>query len=68
MELIDFLNDYFRQNNIRQKDIIKATGISQDKISLILSKKRKLSADELILIANKFDINLEHLKKNQEKL
>ena len=50
MDVIDFLNNYFKENKITQKEIERLTGISQDKISLTLNKKRKLTADELIKI------------------
>lgn len=59
----NYLNEYFRNNNISQQEIEKKTGISQCKISLILNNKRKLSAEELLKIAIEFDINLEKLKK-----
>lgn len=63
MDVIDFLNNYFKDNKITQKEIEKLTRISQDKISLTLNKKRKLTADELIKIIVVFDINLEEIKK-----
>ena len=63
MDVIDFLNNYFKENKITQKEIERLTGISQDKISLTLNKKRKLTADELIKIIVVFNINLEETKK-----
>lgn len=63
MDVIDFLNNYFKDNKITQKEIERLTGISQDKISLILNKKRKLTADELIKIIVVFNIDLEEIKK-----
>lgn len=57
-EIVDFLNNYFEINNIRQKDIVKKTGISQSKISLIFNKKRKLTAAELLKIIKVFDIDI----------
>ena len=59
----NYLNKYFKRNNISQQEIEKKTGISQCKISLILNSKRKLSTDELLKIAIEFDINLEHIKR-----
>lgn len=58
-----YLSEYFKTNNITQLEIQKRTGIEQCKLSLILSNKRKLSAEELLKIAIEFDINLEELKK-----
>lgn len=63
MNVIDFLNNYFKENKITQKEIEKLTGISQDKISLTLNKKRKLTADELIKIIVVFNIDLEEIKR-----
>jgi len=58
MDVIDFLNNYFKENKITQKEIERLTGISQDKISLTLNKKRKLTADELIKIIIVFDLDI----------
>lgn len=59
----NYLKEYFKQNKISQYEIERKTGIKQSKISLILNSKRKLTADELINIAIKFDINLEDIKE-----
>lgn len=61
MTIIDFLNEYFHNNNIKQKEIEEKTGISQSKISLILKGKRKLTADELIMLIKVFDIDIKKL-------
>ena len=58
-----YLKKYFTEKNISQIEIEKKTGISQSKISLILNGKRKLSAEELIVIAVQFDIDLNKIKK-----
>lgn len=59
----NYLKKYFTEKNISQIEIEKKTGISQSKISLILNDKRKLSAEELIVIAVQFDIDLNKIKK-----
>lgn len=59
----NYLKKYFTEKNISQIEIEKKTGISQSKISLILNGKRKLSAEELIVIAVQFDIDLNKIKK-----
>lgn len=59
----NYLKKYFTEKNISQIEIEKKTGISQSKISLMLNDKRKLSAEELILIAVQFDIDLNKIKK-----
>lgn len=59
----NYLKKYFTEKNISQIEIEKKTGISQSKVSLILNDKRKLSAEELIVIAVEFDIDLNKIKK-----
>lgn len=59
----NYLKEYFKKENITQQEIEEKTGITQDKISLTLNKKRKLSANELMSIAIVFNINLEDIKK-----
>ena len=66
MDVIVFLNNYFKENKITQKEIERLTGISQDKISLTLNKKRKLTADELIKIIVVFDIDIKKELSNIE--
>ena len=61
MIINDFLKKYLKDT--RQKDIERATGISQDKISLIFNGRRKLTADELIKIAIVYNIDLNEIKK-----
>ena len=63
MKINDFLNNYFKSNNITQKGIERTIGISQYKIRLILNGKRKLSAEELIKIAIAYNIDLNKLKE-----
>ena len=60
----NYLKEYFKQNKISQYEIEKKTGIKQCKISLFLNNRRKITADELFIIAIKFDINLEDIKKD----
>lgn len=61
--IVEYLKEYFENNEISQSSIANLTGIAQSKISLVLNGKRKLTADELIKIAIAFDINLENIKK-----
>lgn len=61
--IIEYLNDYFKRNEITQREIESRTGIEQSKVSMILQGKRKLSADELMLIAIKFDLDLNKIKE-----
>lgn len=60
--IANYLKMYFSKNNITQYEIEEKTGISQDKVSLTLNGKRKLTADELLKIAVIYDIDLNKLK------
>ena len=64
MDIIDFLNKYFYDNKITQKEIERLTEISQDKVSLTLNKKRKLTADELVKIIIAFDLDIKKALSN----
>lgn len=59
----NYLKEYFKNKKISQYDIEEKTGISQSKLSLIFNDKRKLTAEELMIISIAFDINLENIKK-----
>lgn len=59
----DYLKEYFKKEKISQYDIERKTGIKQDKISLTLNGKRKLIAEELVMIAIAYDLNLNKIKE-----
>lgn len=59
----NYLKEYFKKRKISQYEIEEKTGIKQSKINLAFNNKRKLTADELILIANKFDLDLNQIKE-----
>ncbi len=59
----NYLKEYFKSKKISQYEIERKTGISQSKINLSLNGKRKLTAEELIKIAIKFDLNLNKIKE-----
>lgn len=59
----NYLKEYFKKNKISQQEIERKTGISQPKINLTLNNKRKLTAEELIIIAIKFDLDLNKIKE-----
>lgn len=61
--ITNYLKEYFKENKITQYEIESKTGIKQSKLSLTFSGKRKLTADELLKIANVYEINLEKIKK-----
>lgn len=59
----NYLKEFFKNKKISQYDIESKTGISQSKLSLVFNDKRKLTAEELMIISIAFDINLENIKK-----
>lgn len=61
--IIEYLNDYFKKNEITQREIEQKTGISQSKLSMTFTGQRKLTAEELVLIAIKFDLDLNKIKE-----
>ncbi len=63
--LSNYLKEYFKKNKISQYEIEERTGISQSKINLSLNGKRKLTAEELLVIAMEFNISLDNLKKSR---
>ncbi len=58
----NYLKEYFNKNKISQYEIERRTGISQSKVNLSLNGKRKLTAEELVLIAIKFNLDLNKIK------
>lgn len=63
----NYLKEYFKERKISQYEIEKKTGIARSKINLSLNGKRKLTAEELINIAIVFDIDLEKIKRLNNK-
>ena len=61
--IINYLKEYFKENNISQLDIENRTGISQSKLSLIFNGKRKITADELFNMAIAYDMDLNKIKE-----
>lgn len=59
----NYLKAYFKKRRISQYEIERRTGINRSKINLSLNGKRKLTADELIIIAIKFNIDLNKIKR-----
>lgn len=63
----NYLKEYFKERKISQYEIENKTGIARSKINLSLNGKRKLTAEELINIAIVFDIDLEKIKRLNNK-
>ena len=60
--ITNYLKKYFKENRISQYEIAKEIGLSQGKISLSFNGKRKLTAEELVKVAKKYNIDLNKLK------
>ena len=58
-----YLKEYFKKKKISQYDIEQKTGITRYKITQSFNNKRKLTAEELILIAKSYNIDLNKLKE-----
>lgn len=58
----NYLKEYFKEKKISHYEIQRRTGINHSKINLSFNGKRKLTAEELILIAIKFDLDLNKIK------
>lgn len=59
----NYLKEYFKKQKISQYKIAKDTKIAQSKINLTFNNKRKLTADELLLIAKIYDLDLNKIKE-----
>lgn len=51
------LNEYVTDNGIKQIYIVQKTGLSADTISKILKGKRRILADEFLIICAALDID-----------
>ena len=56
------LNTYLKEHGITQTWLSNQTGIEQPKIANVLSGKRKLTADELVVIAATLNLDLSFFK------
>lgn len=63
----NYLKEYFKKRKISQCEIENKTGMARSKINLSLNGKRKLTAEELINISIVFDIDLEKIKRLNNK-
>lgn len=59
----NYLKEYFKEENISQYEIERRTGIARSKLNLSLNGKRKLTAEELILMAKVLDLDLNKIKE-----
>lgn len=53
------LKKYLEEHGITQSFICKQTGLSADKVSNIITCKRKMSADELASIAKALNVSID---------
>lgn len=57
MNVNEKIKQYLQDHGIKQTFLAEKTGIAQEKLSRMLSKNRKLSADELVKISNALGVN-----------
>lgn len=57
MNVNEKIKQYLQDHGIKQAFLAEKTGIAQEKLSRMLSKNRKLSADELVKISNALGVN-----------
>lgn len=57
MEVNKKLKKYLEENGIKQSFLIASTGISQEKISNMMTGKRKITADELSKICQALGVS-----------
>lgn len=57
MSVNERIKQYLEEHGIKQVFLVKKTGIPKEKMSLILNKNRKLTAEELGTIANALGVD-----------
>ena len=57
MTVNENLRDYLESHGITQKFLVDKTGITPEKISNIMNGKRKVTGEELLLIARALEVN-----------
>lgn len=57
MSVNERIKQYLEEHGIKQAFLVKKTGIPKEKMSLILNKNRKLTAEELGTIANALGVD-----------
>lgn len=57
MNIIEKLNEYIDENKIKSTYISQETGLTIDTVSEILEGKRRILADEFLLICTALDID-----------
>lgn len=61
--ITNYLKEYFKKEEITQQEVSNKTNIDRVKLNLSLNGKRKLTAEELIIIAQVFDLDLNKIKR-----
>ena len=57
MTVNESLREYIKSHGISQTFIVNKTGISHSKLSDIVNGKRKITGEELLLIARALEVN-----------
>lgn len=62
-QIVRFINVRITEERLKQKDIAKEIGITEDRLSRILSLKSKMLAEEMILLCAVLKINPNEFRK-----
>lgn len=65
--LSNYLKEYFKERKISQYEIAKRVNMDRSKLNLSLNGKRKLTAEELLIIASEFDLDLNKIKEIKKR-
>ena len=57
MNVNEKIKEYLKAHGISQAFIVNQTGITPEKVSNIMNGKRKVTGEELLLIARALDVN-----------
>lgn len=66
MNIIERLNEYISENEIKNTYISQETGLTIETISEILAGKRRILADEFLLICTALDIDPNIFRSSSE--
>lgn len=57
MNINEKLNEYLKKRGMKQAYVVEKTGMNADTISKILKGRRRIQADEFLLICSALDID-----------
>lgn len=66
MKLEERVAEFIRENKISQKELSRKTGITENAISMMMNKKRRLLADEYIRICKSLCLPYDRFADDQK--